>query len=548
MEFIITQDSFKPSELNKKKKRTLFLTRPGTYILKEDIIVGSSSMGDKGKFIDFDRQTGAPPFHLGLWAAISIMGKNIVLDLNGHTISMTTNFQRQQRFFSLIELASQPFPKGIAGFPKEPICAENVTIMGGTLCNTSHHCIHGNNNKDIIIENMVMKDFEVAAIAINNADNLIIREIDINGTSRDITVLSTYSTVVDLKTSLETVASTSNNKNSKIAKKYLKNEILEHLVKNPGKDKYGITSMPKTKDGQELPEGNAYGIYLSNKFTIKELSSSGEKNKNVTVQKVNIKNISTNPQEVIAICESSDKVLKDNKGNIIPWNWLFDEERKFITSNEDYHYSRRLLIKMQLFCNSVLKNEKSKFEKYMNIESAEKEEHPNVTSDDIGVTSQGGFDSRHHLLKGNIGLRIDGMTDSKLEHILIRDVKNYGDDASLDVDKKIYSEYADRLRIKNTYNGNFSTGLSLTYGCNIESNNLQVEDTYSRTGHGIAVSLNKGSNKCNFEKISIKPSKDSNKSVCLYHDSTSYNNKITIFKKDQPPATTKTYNGLFVLE
>ena len=73
------------------------------------------------------------------------MGKNIVLDLNGHTISMTTNFQRQQRFFSLIELASQPFPKGIAGFIV--FRGEKGFLIGENFMKSDHP---GNTARDFI--------------------------------------------------------------------------------------------------------------------------------------------------------------------------------------------------------------------------------------------------------------------------------------------------------------------------------------------------------------------------------------------------------------
>ena len=124
----ITKESFPTSKLNPNKKTFLSITEPGTYILQEDIIAGSSTAGDDGNFLDFDRQIGPPPFHFGVWSIISIECDGVILDLNKYKLAMTNNFAMQQRFFSLIELANQPFIKGAAGFTADIKPANNITI------------------------------------------------------------------------------------------------------------------------------------------------------------------------------------------------------------------------------------------------------------------------------------------------------------------------------------------------------------------------------------------------------------------------------------
>ena len=68
----ITMDSFPKSHIYPDRKISLSITKPGTYILKENIIAGSIYAGDDDTVLDFGRQVSAPPFHFGVWSIISI--------------------------------------------------------------------------------------------------------------------------------------------------------------------------------------------------------------------------------------------------------------------------------------------------------------------------------------------------------------------------------------------------------------------------------------------------------------------------------------------
>ena len=57
---------------------------------------------------------------------------------------------------------------------------EKVLIKNGTLSRSSHHGIHGNKNTNIIIQNLSIKDFEVAGIALNGTTIGILDNIKIN--------------------------------------------------------------------------------------------------------------------------------------------------------------------------------------------------------------------------------------------------------------------------------------------------------------------------------------------------------------------------------
>ena len=181
---------------------TVRITVPGKYILKEDIIFNPNEDHD---FQPKDLQiiSGQYPigkgsgFHLGFFAAITVETENVIIDLAGHTIKQSKLHNLQQRFFSLIELANSPFiPKqGPAPFSTENNykAANNVQIKNGVFGLTSHHSIHGNGMKNILITDAEFNDFEVAAIALNGATSSTLKNLRINGTSQHIPVLSSYS-------------------------------------------------------------------------------------------------------------------------------------------------------------------------------------------------------------------------------------------------------------------------------------------------------------------------------------------------------------------
>ncbi len=143
-------------------------------------------------------------FGLGFFAAIVITAKGVVLDLNGHTIEQSEEHALLQRFFAVIELAEQPFipSQGPANFGDEIESAENVIIKNGVIGRSSHHGIHGNGNKKIKVINVDFVDFEVAAIALNGVEGLLVKNS--NATNRkDVPILGTFSSAQFIKPYIE---------------------------------------------------------------------------------------------------------------------------------------------------------------------------------------------------------------------------------------------------------------------------------------------------------------------------------------------------------
>jgi hypothetical protein len=131
-------------------------------------------------------------YSMGFFAAIAITTSNVTLYLNGFTIEQSAKHALLQRFFAVIELASSPFIHGAgpAQFTSQSndfSSASNIKILGpGTIGRSSHHGIHGNENDQVMINGVTFIDFEVAAVSINNANVLTIKNCDIVRNRQDV--------------------------------------------------------------------------------------------------------------------------------------------------------------------------------------------------------------------------------------------------------------------------------------------------------------------------------------------------------------------------
>jgi len=134
-------------------------------------------------------------FSMGFFAGISVEADDVTIDLNGFELKMHNDFYLQQRFFSLIELASKPFisGQGPSNFGYTNVhYAKNVVIKNGILGLTSHHGIHGNNNENVVIRDVRIRDFEVAGLSINGFNGLSIVDIEIGPNYQNVPVSSMY--------------------------------------------------------------------------------------------------------------------------------------------------------------------------------------------------------------------------------------------------------------------------------------------------------------------------------------------------------------------
>ncbi len=143
-------------------------------------------------------------YGVGFFAAIAIQTDNVTLDLNGHTIEQSAEHALLQRFFSVIELADQPFipNQGPASFGTELEAATHVTIKDGTIGRSSHHGIHGNANEHVAIRNVDFEGYEVGAVALNGVNGLTI-DNSVAENRKDVPVVGTFSSAMFIKTYID---------------------------------------------------------------------------------------------------------------------------------------------------------------------------------------------------------------------------------------------------------------------------------------------------------------------------------------------------------
>ena len=191
----------------------------GIYCLSEDItfdpIPGSIGnpnseyawfprFDDPNYFDTGDTAPKAGPFSLGFFAAITIEVSNVEINLMGYTIKQSKLFSLQQRFYANIEISNTPFitnqgPNAQFGQNRN---IQNIKIHNGELGLSSHHGIHSNNARNIVISNLLSNyihtflytayyivyikydirkifDFEVGGIQLNGFENVQLVDLEI---------------------------------------------------------------------------------------------------------------------------------------------------------------------------------------------------------------------------------------------------------------------------------------------------------------------------------------------------------------------------------
>ena len=166
---------------------TLRIKHPCMIYLGEDITFSPNYNYDH-RVSSQQRSSGEYPhdsgFVLGFFAALSLESHHIVVDLNGFTLKVSEIFAAKQSFYAHIELANAPFipNDGPASFGSNFYAAHHVIIRNGKLHRSSHHGIHGNGAKHVYIYNLEIKDYEVAAIALNGCEGVCITDVKALGT------------------------------------------------------------------------------------------------------------------------------------------------------------------------------------------------------------------------------------------------------------------------------------------------------------------------------------------------------------------------------
>lgn len=453
---------------------TYIINEPGVYRLAEDISFNPHAPGTLGEdgvtvldaysagnpfpsqYGDIDDGKYDPAaFGLGFFAAIMISADNVVLDLNGHTLEQSEEHALLQRFFSLIELADQPFipGQGPAGFGDEITCAQNVWIKNGTLGRSAHHGIHGNGNVNIWITNVDFIDFEVAAVAMNGVDGLTIAHC--SAISRaDVPIIGTFSNARFISQYVDWLVDSGSTTTLTVQGVTLTatdiRDALRTAINNVHDDVivqgYGIIdnvahpaeyALFHNKHG--IIDGNAYGFLVNspgvavNGFPVQPESPS----KNIVIRDVHVLSQRACVTEVVALKQNGKVVLDPVGAVFMVKNHHPDTAAQITVSSWDDSvatYTGNALANAQALVAKAKLN--GEFPSFLDTSRSSITQElvdwietgtalSTVTAAPNGYLCNG--DTMFHVNKGVIGFKIDGAKNVVLQNTSARNLENIGD-------------------------------------------------------------------------------------------------------------------------
>lgn len=472
-----------------------FIKSSGTYILQENIIFDPPI--EQTVFEN-------TPFALGFFAAIIILADDVTIDLNSFSISASKRFTYQQRFYSHIETNGAPFlmgqgPGNFAGAKK---ILNNITIKNGHFGLSSHHAIHGNNNYQITLENLTFSDFEVAAIALNAYGNVEIRNCWIKKNNQDLPINALWSTALYLERFALSLPDINNHPQISELSDLLKKGLRELLLYN----QFISEELKIFQNTERLADGCLYGILIHPPGTATDdFDQQVEKKcENVLIENCWIENLKSAPFEVVTISQKDGlKYLNDVAGSTIRVKNLEEIklEEKNLENNLERNFieKRNIIIEVQLllaryaYQNDLHIGKMNIAEELMQnyYMNQQKLKDNLLTTLNIHANSTfkyvNGLDTMGHLMKGNMGIRLDACRNVLLRNIQFSDFSNLGPMSDLSYQGKYH--FANSISKRPGYFGADLVGINLADVCDYQIKNIKMENFYSQNGLAVGISL-----------------------------------------------------------
>lgn len=506
---------------NDFKNGTYRINNPGIYKLTENIIFSpndsiytSVNCQDLINVLDNFHPTELqlneypkPPYQFGFFAAITIECDNVIIDLNNFSIGQSKMHYIHQRFFSCIELNKSPFIKtqgpsdfgdatGNNGdFPKY------IYIKNGILGRTSHHSIHGNGNKHVLLENLIIKDFEVGAIAINGGENIICRHINITNSLQDVPINFLYSNALYTRRFLYQLWESNpdafllvNGTNNQSIKKIicdLQEEMIDQVYL-PLINNMEITS-ELFKNESKLPEGNIYGIVINglgvvvHDFVINNKDMIG--NKNIVIHNISLSNITSFPREILTLTDDQG-IHKGSVGNIMPYLLITDTDNGNIYKPNVIANATVILAKYSKPNGDLDIRSKSLYiPNYMISEWFESNDDINnvITKNNLKYVNL--RDQMAHYMKGNIMIFISGGNNITVNRIELLNISNEGPHCDCDENRKndykfIYDtpDYPNYKLVYSDWKGDDIVPILIAGSSNININKIYCNNILTKNG------------------------------------------------------------------
>ncbi len=527
---------------------TYIIDTPGVYRLAEDISFNPNSpamLGTDAYGAGFPRPEQLAPsgpydpkaFGIGFFAAIAITAEGVVLDLAGHTIAQSEEHALLMRFFAVIELADQPFipTQGPSDFGPQLLSAKNVVIKNGTIGRSSHHGIHGNGNRRVLIENVDFKDFEVAAVALNGVDGLRIRNSTATN-SKAVRVLGIWSAGLFIRPYIEYLLGTNASTVLSVDGTTLNAEAVRDALRESINDVHedlivhGLGAIDETNHPEEYAlfhnpfgviDGNAYG-YLVNGlgvavdgFPFKPDRRTGAPARNVKLSNVHVVDQVAFINEIPAVSQKGQPVI-DPVGAVFQLRNRHPDTKAPITisSLDDTQavYAGNVVANAQALVAKAFLNgdfDGSPLDlRRLNITrevldfveaKSGKETLASLVPSEADYFCNG--DSMFHVNKGVIAFKMDAVKGVRLKDTSATGIANLGDEG---VD--VCGPY-DKSHPKATlsgYGGAVARGYTFSGSTRVRVKNSQVNDLRARTGSAIGFDILTDSRNVRIKNASVQ--------------------------------------------
>jgi len=398
-------------------------------------------------------------YGLGFFSAIALEATGVIVDLNGYTLEQHPEHLLQQRFYAQIELADQPFIpfQGPSNFGAVLRSAHGVMIHNGKLGASSHHGIHGNNNTNVLLENLTINNFEVAGVALNGSRNVTIKNVNVSNNSQKVPVLATYSAARFSKLfSGKVVEAGLSNPFFTNALGLLNQDLdqtFNSVIFNNG------TVPPLFQNPSGLIDGAPYGIVINptgvavNGFLPTRKTMKANETGDLVIIDTNVNQIRARVNEVVAIGRATPGVEGLAKGIVVDTAGAVLQVFNGISKVEGnkYHYQGTSLSNVQMELAKIkLANPKAPIfgtlsidrpltlwagnskmwlehngDNLLTLKNADGSDHLEV-GQRVQYIVAGSGDSMFHVTKPVMGIRIDGSNGFVFDNVSINNIENSG--------------------------------------------------------------------------------------------------------------------------
>jgi hypothetical protein len=465
-------------------------------------------------------------YGIGFFAAIAVSAKNVVIDLNGHTLRQSSSHKLTQRFFACIETANQPFIPGVGPhtFGSSFKSCDRVMICNGTLGQSAHHGIHGNNQTNLIVHDVDFKNYEVSASSLNGGEHISFTNCRMLGSDQAIPTLGVFSSLMFVQPYIEHLKVVGTGPEGPLAikcydsaqgtvRQHVPLEVHDRVLD----DMWAVYNAVINKVG-EVPgqydnyvgsvDGRGYGVsFNKEKPTVGPFpeTRSGVPGKYIYMKDCNLSNHVSWVNEVPAIMglgpvndQTGAIVQTDQKWRVLesqegPNQGAFDSSRGIIALAQFMVAKYRDMFPPQLNTQriSILPPLISRFEEGQTFM-----DRPKIWNGD----------SMHHTNKGVVAIKCDACEDIYLTNVKVENTQNvtpvysrfYDDDqytAELTSEWSVTpDEYKYKSRLasqagSSIYGGQSQDvrGMSLASSNNVIVENVSISNTHSTKGRAIGI-------------------------------------------------------------